>query len=276
MSIHDDLGNRMKQYEKVPKIKLMRRTPVAIRIDGKAFHTFTRGFMKPFDPVMVEAMQKTTLDLCKHIQGCVFGYTQSDEITLILIDYQTFETDAWFDNEVQKICSISASMATMYFNKWFSYYTEKKSISASVNYEVARDEGDEDGIEKADAMEDQVIIYKKALEKGAMFDARCFNISKEEACNLVYWRQLDAIRNSTLSIGMNLYGHKAIENMTCREIREKLAGDNLPFEDVPVFLQRGSAIIKNKESVWIIDYNMPILKGENRKYLNDRILYEED
>ena len=104
MPIHDELGTRMKEfYESVPKTKLMRRTPVAIRIDGKAFHTFTRGFNKPFDDVLISAMQDTMKYLCKNIQGCVLGYTQSDEITLILVDYKRLNSSAWFDYEVQKM-----------------------------------------------------------------------------------------------------------------------------------------------------------------------------
>ena len=121
MPVHDDLGIRMKTYyEGIPKTKLMRRTPVAIRLDGKAFHTFTRGFQRPYDRILGNAMVKTMEYLCENIQGCVFGYTQSDEITLILLDYQTLDTDAWFDYEVQKMCSIAASMATMAFNRYFS------------------------------------------------------------------------------------------------------------------------------------------------------------
>jgi tRNA(His) 5'-end guanylyltransferase len=107
-------------YEEVPKTRLTRRTPVAIRIDGKAFHTFTRGFDKPFDEVLGNAMVATMKYLCENIQGCVFGYTQSDEITLILIDYQKLTSSAWFDYEVQKMCSIAASMATMEFNRQFN------------------------------------------------------------------------------------------------------------------------------------------------------------
>ena len=114
MSINDELGTRMKIfYEQVPKFRLTRRTPVAIRLDGKAFHTFTKGFEKPFDELLGQAMRATMQYLCENVQGCVFGYTQSDEITLILIDYQTLTTDAWFNYEIQKVCSISASMATI-------------------------------------------------------------------------------------------------------------------------------------------------------------------
>ena len=109
MAYNDELGRRMKEnYEKIPQIKLMRRTPVAIRIDGKAFHSFTKGFKRPFDDVLINSMQETMKYLCENIQGCVLGYTQSDEITLILQDYKTLNTEAWFDYKVQKMCSISA------------------------------------------------------------------------------------------------------------------------------------------------------------------------
>ena len=121
MSVNDELGKRMKTYyEQIPQTKLMRRTPVAIRIDGKAFHTFTRNFDKPFDEILVNSMYDTMKYLCENIQGCVLGYTQSDEITLILVDYKKLNSSAWFDYELQKMCSIAASMATMAFNKFFS------------------------------------------------------------------------------------------------------------------------------------------------------------
>lgn len=249
MGVHDDLGNRMKCYEKVSQTKLMKRTPVAIRIDGKAFHTFTRGMEKPFDKVLVESMQETMKYLCENIQGCVFGYTQSDEITLILTDYATFETSAWFDYEVQKICSIAASMATMKFNQIF------RNKTSNSEYFLER--------------------YSKS--DGAMFDARCFNISKEEVCNLVYWRQLDAIRNSIQSIGQAHFSHKELQNKTCEMIKEMLRAREgvKPWEEYPIYLQRGTACYKaevihmdNSHHIeWYVDKNMPILKGENREYL---------
>ena len=134
MPVHDDLGTRMKEYyEAIPKSRLMRRTPVAIRIDGKAFHTYTRGFKKPFDTILIKAMQETTKYLCENIQGCVLGYTQSDEITLILVDYKKIDSAAWFDYEVQKICSIAASMATLAFNKYFDKETDDSYLT---NFEM--------------------------------------------------------------------------------------------------------------------------------------------
>lgn len=118
MSIKDDLEKRMKTfYEQVPKTKLMRRCPVAVRIDGKSFRTFTKNLQKPFDEVLIKTMQDTMKYLCENIQGCVLGYTQSDEITLILVDYKKLTSSAWFNYEVQKICSVAAGMATMAFFK---------------------------------------------------------------------------------------------------------------------------------------------------------------
>lgn len=114
----------------------MRRTPVIIRLDGKAFHTFTKGFVKPFDECMSKAMQETMKYLCENIQGCVLGYTQSDEITLVLIDYQKLTTDAWFDYNVQKICSVAASMATLIFNRRF----QEQIVELSYNGKLDDDE----------------------------------------------------------------------------------------------------------------------------------------
>ena len=117
--MNDELGNRMKSnYENVTRYCLSKRTPVIVRLDGKAFHTFTKGFDKPFDSILVEAMQYTTEQLCKNVQGCVFGYCQSDEISLLLVDYKKLNSDAWFGYNIQKCSSVAASLATNYFNSY--------------------------------------------------------------------------------------------------------------------------------------------------------------
>lgn len=115
--MRDSLGDRMKRYENITRNYLTPRTPVIIRLDGKAFHSFTRGFERPFDMTLIKTMQQTMKYLCENIQGCVLGYTQSDEITLVLIDYKKLNSDSWFDYNIQKMTSISASMATFAFNK---------------------------------------------------------------------------------------------------------------------------------------------------------------
>ena len=111
----NSLGERMKRYELTSKSYLLRRAPVIVRIDGKSFHTLTKNFKRPFDKVFMTAMDLTMQDLCKKVQGCVFGYTQSDEITLFLCDYKELNTDAYFDYNVQKLTSVIASMATCSF-----------------------------------------------------------------------------------------------------------------------------------------------------------------
>lgn len=271
MSVHDDLGIRMKTfYEQIPKTKLMRRTPVAIRIDGKAFHTFTRGFKKPFDEVLVKSMQQTMKYLCENIQGCVLGYTQSDEITLILVDYKKLNSSAWFDYEVQKMCSIAASMATMAFNKAF----ERNISMAAPSFNC----GD---IELLDAVE-QVQVYQDAIKKGAMFDARVFNIPKEEVANLIYWRQLDATRNSIQMVGQANFSHKELQDKSCNEIQDMLmVQKGINWNDFPVSQKRGSCCIKEayelegvERTRWVIDNNIPIFKEEGREYIDKLITFE--
>lgn len=257
MPVRDDLGTRMKEfYEQVPKTRLTRRTPVAIRIDGKAFHTFTRGFDKPFDKVLGNAMVATMKYLCENIQGCVFGYTQSDEITLILIDYQKFTSSAWFDYEVQKMCSIAASMATMEFNRRFQdevnnwYYTCPIDISK----------------------DDLFYTYVNSIKKGAMFDARCFNIPKEEVCNLIYWRQLDATRNSIQMVGQANFSHNELQNCSCNDIQDKLMLEKLiNWNNYETRWKRGVAWRKDIG----IDFEIPILRGEDRNYVEDVIFVGE-
>jgi tRNA(His) guanylyltransferase len=114
---NDHIGFRMKdQYEDRTRFSLPRRTYSIIRIDGKAFHTFTKGFERPYDTDLMDMMDTTARELCKSIQGAQFAYTQSDEISILLTDFDTIHTDAWFDGNIQKIVSISASIATAEFN----------------------------------------------------------------------------------------------------------------------------------------------------------------
>lgn len=277
MPVNDALGTRMKEfYEQVPKTRLTRRTPVAIRLDGKAFHTFTRGFIRPFDPILMTTMQNTMKYLCENIQGCVFGYTQSDEITLILIDYQTFNTDAWFNYEVQKMCSISASMATLAFNKYFPLAIEDRKAYITLR-DLFKDENDK----KARIEE----TYKKALDKGAMFDSRCFNIPKEEVANLIYWRQLDASRNSIQMVGQANFSQAELEGKSCNDIQDMLMTQKgINWNDFPTYCKRGSCCVKKQivdksmqiiRDAWQIDLDIPIFKGEDRSYIEQFIYVGE-
>ena len=293
MPVHDDLGTRMKEfYEGIPKTKLMRRTPVAIRIDGKAFHTFTRGFKKPFDEVLVKSMQETTKYLCEHIQGCVLGYTQSDEITLILVDYKKLNSSAWFDYEVQKMCSIAASMATMAFNKYFneevSAWKAKTFPTDYLGYNTGMV-----SMANIQLLEN----YTNAMNKGAMFDARCFNIPKEEVTNLLYWRQVDAARNSVQMAARAYFSHSECDNKNQSQLQEMLFQKyGINWNDYPIYLKRGSCCIKvegatynatsakgdstviwgTERAHWEIDTEIPMFKGEDRDYVERFIQPEEE
>lgn len=301
MPVHDDLGCRMKTfYEQIPKTRLMRRCPVVIRCDGRSFHTFTKKFQKPFDEVLIKTMQETMKYLCENIQGCVLGYTQSDEITLILIDYKKITSSAFFDYEVQKICSITASMATMAFNKFLKEILMNNNMGTAfiLHGETGRLSDKEKNILK------NIMIYEEAYHKGAMFDARCFNIPKEEVTNLVYWRQLDASRNSIQMVGRANFSHKELQNKSCNDIQDMLMTQKgINWNDLPTYQKRGSCCVKENHfienekgtqicfpegcsdpfedeetltgvyrSSWIIDTEIPIFKGEGRDYI-DRLIY---
>lgn len=201
----DSLGDRMKRYESVPKLFLMRRTPVIIRIDGKAFHTWTRWCEKPFDNVLAMMMADTLEYLIENIQGAVFGFTQSDEISILLRDYDTLETDMWFDGNIQKIVSVSASLATAKFNK----------------------------------------IRPKDIPKLAHFDSRTFNLPREEVCNYFLWRQNDILRNSIQSLGQYHLGHKPIQGLNNTEVTKLLENKGIYLHDVPQHFRYGTAASKD-------------------------------
>lgn len=254
MAVRDELGNRMKEYyENIPKTKLMRRCPVILRIDGKAFHTFARGFQKPFDEVLIKTMQETMKYLCENIQGCVLGYTQSDEITLVLVDYKKFTSQAWFDYEVQKMCSIAASMATMKFNQVFkeSSYKEAEILECACRKNPY--------LENRDYLTRISNAHTNSADKGAMFDCRCFNIPKEEVTNCIYWRQLDATRNSIQMVGQANFSHKELQNKSCNDIQDMLMTQkDINWNDFPTYQKRGSCILFILHLKYLFDLHFTI------------------
>ena len=262
----DNLGDRMKCYESVSKNRLINKIPVIIRLDGKAFHTFTRGFDKPFDEIIERAMRQTTLELCKKIQGCVLGYTQSDEITLVLCDYQKTETAAWYDYEVQKMTSVSASIATLAFDRalndiWLEMY-ESNDIT----------------------MRDSMELINKKRGMGAFFDSRAFNVPENEVVNCLIWRQQDATRNSIQALAQSLYSHKELQGVGCNKLQDKMFTEKgVNWNNLTTYQKRGAAVIKVPQTIekngeqiirnaWIVDNEMPII-SKCREYVNSRIIF---
>ena len=222
----DALGDRMKEfYENRTRIKLPRRTYTIIRIDGKAFHTYTRGLERPFDDGLIEDMNLTTAYLCKNIQGAKFGYVQSDEISLVLTDFDELGTHAWFDNNIQKMISVAASMATSEFNRLRLVRDFKENIE----------------FYRSECMEASVIQDFKMAE----FDARAFQIPFiDEVENYFIWRQQDAVRNSISSVAQSLYSHKELNGVKTGQMQELIFQKGINWNDYDFRKKRGAVIGK--------------------------------
>ena len=237
------LSDRMKEYENVTNNTLIKRTPVIARIDGRAFHTFTKGFTKPFDLDIHNAVVYTCEQLVLNVQGCKFTYSQSDEISLLITDYDTLQTDSYFDYRIQKICSILSASATLYFNKY-------------INEHIIQD--------RLNDMNTIDFWHRKA--NCAMFDTRVFNLSKEEVCNYFIWRQQDAIRNSVESLARSQFSQKELHKRNNIEMKQMLLEEyDIDWSKLPLHEQRGFCV-----------YRLPI-DEENNLCLNKLIpIFQED
>jgi tRNA(His) guanylyltransferase len=205
--MRDSLGDRMKRnYEERTRTKLPRRTHTIIRLDGKAFHTYTRGRPKPWDANLHANMGSAALELCRQAQGTVLGYVQSDEISLLLTDFATNTTDAWFDGSVQKIASVSASIVTARFNR---------------------------------------AEYVGGFGP-AYFDSRVFTIPDPvEVHNYFVWRQKDAIRNSVQAAAQAHFSPRQLDGQKVPDMLAMLEGIKEPWEAMPADFKRGTVMYRN-------------------------------
>lgn len=220
----DSLGDRMKSYEDSYRLRLPIRMPVILRIDGKAFHSYTKGCKKPFDEDLTNCMNETAQYLCKNIQGAQIAYVQSDEISLLLVNYKNLDSSSWFENNIQKMVSVSASMAGAVFT------------SLSHN------------------------IFGKT--KIATFDSRAFVLPKEEVCNYFVWRQQDATRNSVQMLARSLYSHGQCNNKNNAQLQEMCFQKGFNWNDCPTAQKRGRCIIKGKVYKEVLrDQNGPVVPG---------------
>ncbi len=233
------------------------------------------------------------------MQGCVLGYTQSDEITLVLVNYERLNSEPWFDYKVQKMCSIAASMCTMAFNKYFDLYAKDYCTYENSKYQYIDDVPND--------VNEYMYALEKAHEKGAMFDCRVFNLPKEEVTNCIYWRQLDATRNSIQMVGQANFSHNELQGKSCNQIQDMLFTEKgINWNDLDTHLKRGSCCVKEKyfeecengksikfpdgcfdpyeddeiekgiwRSKWVIDKDIPIFKGEGRKYIDKLVFVGE-
>lgn len=202
----DSLGDRMKsQYEDRTRLYLPRRTYTIVRVDGRAFHSYCRGLTRPFDLDLMVDMDATAVVLCEQMQGACFAFVQSDEISVLLTDFEKVDTEAWFDGNVQKIVSIAASTATMAFN---------------------RERG------------------RRGAPTTATFDARAFTIPDPvEVENYFIWRQQDATRNSISMAAHAQFSHRQLQHVTSDAMQEMLFREKgVNWNDYPAGCKRGRAV----------------------------------
>lgn len=272
-----DLANRMKEYEKSGQRYLTRRLPVLLRLDGCHFHSFTKKFKRPFDEVLIKTMQETAKYLCENIQGAALAYCQSDELTILLVDYKNLDSSAWFDNRQNKIESVAASMCTMAFNKFFRKNVEEYIQNCAIDYET-------EGLCGEGTVAYKLCdTYQKTMDIGAYFDCRAFNIPKEDVTNNFYWRQLDASRNSIQMVGQANFSHRELQNKSCNDIQDMLMTQKgINWNDFPTYQKRGSCAIKEtyiendiERSRWIIDKDIPIFRNEGREYIEKLVMVGE-
>ena len=246
--MHTTLGDRMKSYEAVWNQILVPRSPVILRCDGKAFHTLTAKFNKPFDSKLIHAMNAASLQLCKEIQGAELAYVQSDEISILLHGYKRFNSQPWFDNKVQKICSVAASITGVTFSAELS-----KLLSKDIR---------------------------------AVFDARVFTLPESEVTNYFYWRQQDWIRNSIQMLARSLYSQKQLHGKNTMQLQSMIKENGLSWDEIESHLKYGRCIVRDTVMKdygtctgsyleWVIDNNIPVFK-DNRPYIEDHLKLLEE
>lgn len=233
------LGDRMKGYEAVSQDILMKRTPVIIRVDGKSFHTFTKRYCKdgdPFSDSMLMSMTLAATHMTHFIQGAVLAYVQSDEISFLLRDWDSFETQQWFGGKIQKIVSVSAAMASTGFYAGIEMHHHDDPI---------------------------------CLQHRPVFDSRVFNIPMEEVTNYFVWRQKDTIRNSVNMYAQHFFSHKQLQGKKIDDVKNMLVINDTPWETLPLINQRGFCVGKTthiSSRMGNVDVKIPIFT-EDREYI---------
>lgn len=227
----NDLDIRMKRYEESYVDKLIPHIPIVIRIDGKAFHSFTRKCVKPFDAGLSYAFQEATKELYAHIGKFDIAYGQSDEVSILIYNPDT-RSQEYFDGKTFKICSIVSSVFTYYFNKYCYCATEHNP---------------------------------------AFFDCRVFQIPEDEVVNYFIWRQKDASRNSVEMLGRHYFSHKELHKKNNSEIQDMLmAKHKVNWNNLPTTNKRGWCIYKTIIGI-IKDTKTLEFKNKTGAYLDEDI-----
>lgn len=232
-----DIAERMKSYEHTWRRRLMPKTPIILRLDGKAFHSYLAPLKDRYDFEFSHLMQQVTLHLQSEIQGCVFGYTQSDEISLLICDWQTYQTQQPYGGVQNKLESISAAMATGYFN----------FIKGRLDY------------------------IKDVKHDYAMFDSRAFSLPVNEVVNYFIWRQQDATRNSINVLGQMYFSAKQLQGKSVNAVQDMVfKKHDINWNDLDSWKKRGVCTYQG-----IVDVEPPIFTQE-REYIERHMIFTEE
>lgn len=216
MATTDELGALLKsKYESVTQLVLPRKTHTIIRLDGNAFHTYTRGCVKPFDQDLHNAMIASSVALLAKAMGARLAYTQSDEVSLLLTDFENPGTEPWFGGNVQKITSVSASIFTARFNQARFGASQPAFFDARVF--TIDDPGD-------------VVTYFQ-------------------------WRRADAWRNAVYSAARAYFSHKQLQGKGGLELLTMLSEAGVGWETFPRVFKFGTLIHRKEvvEDVTFVD-----------------------
>jgi len=242
----DELGDRMKDYEIRAKTSLPRRTYAIIRLDGKAFHTYTKTqkLKSPFDIDFAEDMNRTAQYLCENIQGAKFAYVQSDEISILITDFGKKGTEAWFDNKVQKMVSIASSYATARFNQ----LRLQRNLQSLLDTKLGVDD------DVIPIIESQTLAY---------FDARIFSISEPwEVHNYFVWRQKDATKNSISMAAQSMFSSNQLHGKSGSEKQDMMMEKGTNWNDYPIRFRRGGFVFKE---TYMAEIDMSKIPEKHRK-----------
>lgn len=304
MGKESSIGNRMKEfYENRSRIYLSRNSYVMIRVDGKSFSKYTKNMEKPFDENFHQDMNYVAKYLCENIQGAKLSYVQSDEISILITDFDTIKTDAWFDYNLQKMCSISASLATAKFNelriqRYFADNHVKEHFREGIDLEEHR-------ITVCDII-NYFPLQNSPFSKLPVFDSRVMVLpNADEVVNYFIWRQMDATRNSISMAAQANFPHKQLEGKNTGEMQEMLFQEKgINWNDYSTGCKRGRCVVKrnqkyvkyedtqkpylyhegdeNKEGAtvferktWQIDTEIPIFT-QDKNYIFDEILIKKE
>lgn len=272
MALAETLSDRMKEYESNTQTKLIKKLPVIIRLDGRSFSKFTKGFEKPFDLEISDIFQKVSLELRKDIENAKFIYSQSDEISILLTDWDSNKQEAggridtWYDYRIQKIVSVASAVATAEFNKCiYARMLELKELEESASIKG-------NTVYKEMCAKKYNLLSKKLFK--AVFDARVFNLPVDEVVNYFIYRQQDALRNSISSFARAFYSTKQLVGVSNPEKIEMVKKEfGINFETEVSQLQKvGFTVITNLKADEIgkdkfeLDIDIPIFK-DNRDYI---------